>query len=300
MGVVRLDDEMRLKMREFISSYGESVCNKIDKISIRGLKDHDLLFESYNGGVGDFVKRYVENKTERSKKTLFGQVYEKVANLVASHNFKVSLKPKNLKADMVLYDEVNHRVYLVEIKSGPKWGNSSSGPEVIKRLTDSSDEIAVDNPGWWRGQEEPEKIKIVLECNGGSSPSILNPKHVKLVGSDKTYELQGRAAWYFLTGNPNFMFELAEFLEEERKKVEPIFNERCKEAEIRMMKEIKDKVMSTTGGDPSWVDLIKWAADNMPKFLNTTVEKKGMKILEYLVGKHALDNYYYPPEKENE
>ncbi|MCY3796495.1 MAG: PmeII family type II restriction endonuclease [Chloroflexi bacterium] len=137
---------------------------------------------------------------------LFGTFLEGVAVFVAEQVF-LGYKPAKGELrgiDLVL--EKNSKLYIVEIKSGPNWGNSS---QVQRMLSNFQDSIALLQPRF------PDKNIVPINgCMYGKERSPEKTGTIKRTGRpDESlvyWKLCGQEFWYFISNNIELYTDIIE------------------------------------------------------------------------------------------
>jgi len=108
-----------------ISMFHNSKLEKLKRIKLKELlkKKNPYLFKAKNINVaGDLVKGILDASLSSSEEALFGKFLEELAVFTSSITYG-GLKSAATGIDLEFQNEGTH--YLVSIKSGPNWGNSS-------------------------------------------------------------------------------------------------------------------------------------------------------------------------------
>ena len=111
--------------------------NRIDKLNnLKFLsilkKKNPYLFRAKNmNNASDIVKSILDAHLSSGEETLFGDWLEGLAIYISDDLLKKGRKSSSSGIDLEIVDEKYH--YLISIKSGPNWGNSS---QISKLTTD--------------------------------------------------------------------------------------------------------------------------------------------------------------------
>lgn len=140
---------------------------------------------------GDFVKTILDAFLSSQEESLFGGFLEKLAIYICNH---VYTGHKSSSEGIDLEVEKDSTKYIVAIKSGPNWGNSSQ----LKRMIDNF-----------------KKAKRILGTNTSSSLNVVAVNgccYGKDNSADKGdyLKLCGQRFWAFVSGNENLYTELIE------------------------------------------------------------------------------------------
>lgn len=171
--------------------------NRIEKLKRLRLKDvlqrkNPYLFKVKNiTTAGDFVKTILEAFLSSQEESLFGGFLEGLAVYVCGHVYNGK---KSSSEGIDLEFEKESTKYIVSIKSGPNWGNSSQ----IMRMKDNF-----------------KKAKRILGTNATTSGKVIAVNGC-CYGKDNSpdkgdyLKLCGQGFWYFVSGNKTLYTELIE------------------------------------------------------------------------------------------
>lgn len=160
-------------------------------------RKNPYLFRAKNQTVIQLVYGIMDAFLSSQEETLFGDFLEGVATFVAATVYGAR-KPgvDELRGiDLVLSKET--ATYIIEVKSGPNWGNSS---QVQRMLTHFKEAAEILN-----SQLPDEQIVAVNGCMYGRDRSPLKKGRLKAAGkADEIipyWKLCGQDFWYFISGN---------------------------------------------------------------------------------------------------
>jgi len=140
---------------------------------------------------GDFVKTILEAFLSSQEESLFGGFLEGLAVYVCGHVYNGK---KSSSEGIDLEFEKETTKYIVSIKSGPNWGNSSQ----IKRMKDNF-----------------KKAKRILGTNASTSANVIAVNGC-CYGKDNSpdkgdyLKLCGQRFWCFISGNDTLYAEMIE------------------------------------------------------------------------------------------
>jgi len=170
---------------------------RIEKLTRLQLKEvlrrkNPYLFKVKNiATAGDFVKTILEAFLSSQEESLFGGFLEELAVYVCGHVYDGK---KSSSEGIDLEFEKESVKYIVSIKSGPNWGNSSQ----IKRMIDNF-----------------KKAKRILGTNTSASANVIAVNGC-CYGKDNSpdkgdyLKLCGQRFWQFVSGNDTLYTELIE------------------------------------------------------------------------------------------
>lgn len=216
--------------------------NRIDKLKRLKLKTilkrkNPYLFKVKNiTTAGDFIKTILDAYLSSQEETLFGGFLEELARFIC-HSVYGGQKSAAEGIDLELVKD-NIR-YIITIKSGPSWGNSSQ----ISRMKDNF-----------------RKAKRILKTN------ILTPQHIIAIngccyGQDvypdkgEYLKLCGQPFWAFISGNNDLYTDIIEPLGHKAKEKNELFlNEYAKITNTFTLEFLQD--FCSPNGEILWKKLI--------------------------------------------
>ena len=160
-------------------------------------RKNPYLFRAKNQTVIQLVYGIMDAFLSSQEETLFGDFLEGVATFVASNVFDAR-KPNVDEfrgIDLVLQKE--SKSYIIEIKSGPNWGNSSQ----VQRMLTHFKEAA----GIMQSRFPDQKIIAVNGCMYGKDRSPQKTGRIKSAGKPDEimpyWKLCGQDFWFFISDN---------------------------------------------------------------------------------------------------
>ncbi len=153
----------------------------------------------------DLVTEILQAHLSSQEETVFGNYLEDLAIFVCSKEYN-GFKSSTPGIDLEL--EKNGTRYIIAIKSGPNWGNSS---QIAKMKLDFSRAIKVlhQNPA----------IKNIVAINGGCYGKDSRPD------KGDYQKLCGQAFWAFISGDDELYVQIIEPLGEKAKQKDELFKE---------------------------------------------------------------------------
>ena len=207
---------------------------RIDKLKRLRLKEvlkrkNPYLFKVKNiTTAGDFVKTILEAFLSSQEESLFGGFLEKLAVYVCGHVYDGK---KSSSEGIDLEFEKEAVKYIVSIKSGPNWGNSSQ----IKRMIDNF-----------------KKAKRILGTNTATSANVIAVNGC-CYGKDNSpdkgdyLKLCGQRFWSFVSGNDTLYTELIEPLGHKAKEKNEQFVEEYSKVINRFSREFIEMFCDSSG-----------------------------------------------------
>lgn len=207
---------------------------RIDKLKRLRLKEvlkrkNPYLFKVKNiTTAGDFVKTILEAFLSSQEESLFGGFLEELAVYVCGHVYDGK---KSSSEGIDLEFEKEAVKYIVSIKSGPNWGNSSQ----IKRMIDNF-----------------KKAKRILGTNTATSANVIAVNGC-CYGKDNSpdkgdyLKLCGQRFWSFVSGNDTLYTELIEPLGHKAKEKNEQFIEEYSKVINRFSREFIEMFCDSSG-----------------------------------------------------
>lgn len=138
----------------------------------------------------DLIKLLLDAHLSSQEESIFGEFLESLAIFICN---KVFQGKKSSAEGIDLEFERNEVIYIVSIKSGPNWGNSSQ----IKKMTDNFKKAQ----RILRTSNSKINIQAVNGCCYG---------HGNQPDKDDYWKLCGQDFWEFISGNENLYIDIVE------------------------------------------------------------------------------------------
>ena len=205
-------------------------------------RKNPYLFKAKNlDTTGELARNVVDAFLSSQEETLFGDLMESFAVHVAATLWD-GHKSKRVGLDLEF--ERDGKIYIVEIKSGVNWGNSSQ----IKRMKDNfaSARLAL------RALRDEEIIAI----NGCIYGKDARPLKTDAEDADRTYfKYAGQEFWHFLSGDDNLFREIIKPIDEEAREKDAAF----KVAYVAKINELTADLSLNflRDGQIDWIKLLK-------------------------------------------
>jgi len=152
-----------------------------------------------------FVRAVIDAYISSSEETLFGDFSENLARFICEsekNGYKSSCEGIDIE-----FTENNIR-YLVSLKSGPNWGNSSQVKKMIDNFKKAIKTLRTQNQGI--------NIRCVNGCCYGKDNCPDKGEYLKYCGE---------VFWYFVSGEQDFYLKILKPLEKEAKEKNKMFVE---------------------------------------------------------------------------
>jgi hypothetical protein len=216
-------------IRKEITKFHNKKIKKIRNLSTRELINGDpflVAMNNVNTGLC-WIRQCVDRIVFASEETLRGHVYENIAKFILKLRFKeITL---DSPVDIVL--EGKHNIFLIEIKSGSSWGNSSQWFALRKHFEAAEKQINL-------MKINKSVIKLLGICYG-------NSRHIER--DDGIIELRGPAFWTFVSGSTNFYFTLGKLCNSNSKLYAKKVELEKHKTILRLMEQFKGNVCYNNG-----------------------------------------------------
>ncbi len=185
-------------VEQHIGTFHQKRLEKLDQLRLSRVlqRKNPYLFKAKNIlTAGDFVRTILDAYLSSQEETLFGDFMEGLAIFVCQQTYG-GYKPQ--QSEYIGIDLIFERdgiVYIVEIKSGPNWGNSSQINKMIQNFAEARSNLARQYPG--------KEIIAVNGCSYGR-----NAQHSQ---RDGTYwKLCGQDFWQLISGDETLYTSIVE------------------------------------------------------------------------------------------
>jgi hypothetical protein len=210
-------------VEENIGSFHEKRLQKLDSLKLREVlrAKNPYLFKAKNVLTSEeIVKSLLEARISSSEETIFGDWLEGLAIFINQRVYdgrKSGIKGVDLEFDL------DGRRYIVNIKSGPKWGN---GPAIEKM------------------REDLVTAKKILKTSGANFP--VEAINGCCYGRDnKEYgdyrKLCGQQFWEFISGNAGLYLDIIEPLGHQAKERNEVFMQSYAQAVNKFTREFSNQ-----------------------------------------------------------
>jgi len=201
-------NEVTIFVERNIGDFHTKRLDKLRKLKLKQVlkRKNPYLFKATNVGTGqELVQSILDAYLSSQEETLFGQFIEEVAIFVAQ---KVYDGHKSTAEGIDLEFQKDGVYYIVSIKSGPNWGNSSQIQRLKRNFTQAK-----------RRLRQSAHISNVVAVNGCCYGKDNNPDKGEYL------KLCGQNFWEFISGNKNLYTDIIEPLGHQAKERDIVFNE---------------------------------------------------------------------------
>ena len=177
---------------------------KLEKVLMRR---NPYLYKAKNLEIAhDFVKTLFDDFLSQQERTIFGHFLEELAIFVGKEIYGGN-KSGIEGVDLEFFRDNTH--YIVSIKSGPNWGNSSE----VKKQTELFSKAA----RTIRQSKKSKNVCAILGCCFGQERTI---------DKGNFFKYCGQKFWDFLSGDPQLYLDIIKPLGHEAQKQNRMFHKR--------------------------------------------------------------------------
>jgi hypothetical protein len=186
-------NEIRDYIQSHINQFHERRAESLRKLKLIQIlkRKNPYLFRAKNiNTFHELVKHLLDAHLSSQEETIFGEFLENLAVFVCSQTYQ-GRKSSAEGIDLEFSKDGTH--YLVSIKSGPNWGNSSQVKKMVENFKKAQRFLRSNNPGI--------HIQAVNGCCYGKDANPDKGDYLKLCG---------QAFWEFISGNTRLYIDLIE------------------------------------------------------------------------------------------
>lgn len=186
-------NEIRDYIQSHINQFHERRAESLRKLKLIQIlkRKNPYLFRAKNiNTFHELVKHLLDAHLSSQEETIFGEFLENLAVFVCSQTYQ-GRKSSAEGIDLEFSKDGTH--YLVSIKSGPNWGNSSQVKKMVENFKKAQRILRSNNPGI--------HIQAVNGCCYGKDANPDKGDYLKLCG---------QAFWEFISGNSRLYIDLIE------------------------------------------------------------------------------------------
>ena len=246
------------KLNEFInvniSDFHKNRLASLNKLKLTDVlkRKNIYLYKAKNIQTSEeLIKAVTDAYLSSQEETIFGEFLEKLAVFTAQET-KGGFKSGIEGIDLEIIEDENKIRYIVSIKSGPHWGNSSQ----IKKMTDYF----------------AKAKKILKTQNSSSLPQIIavngccyGKDNQQYKSNGDYYKLCGQAFWEFISGEENFYLSIIEPLGYKVKEKNEDFAKDYAKVINKFCREFLNEYFSEDGSI-DWIKIVKLNSENKLKF----------------------------------
>lgn len=240
-------DEVVNYVESNIGRFHEKRIARLDSLKLSEVlrRKNPYLFRAKNVLTSqEIVKGIVDAHISSNEETLFGDWLEGLAIFINSKvygGFKSGIPGIDLEFDD------NQKRYIVTIKSGPNWGNSS---QITKMLADFKTAKKT-----MRTSNSKFEVVAVNGCCYGKDDTPFKGDY---------YKYCGKQFWFFISGNPDLYLQIIEPLGHSAKERNDDFNLKFNQKINIFVKQFGAHFVNLSGGI-DWPELIRFNSDSESK-----------------------------------
>ncbi len=235
-------------VEENIGTFHAKRLQKLEILQLKRLlvRKNPYLFKAKNILTAEgLVKSILDAFLSSQEETLFGDFLEGVAVFVCGKVYGGEKPLTSYLEGIDLVVEKDGRVYIVEIKSGPHWGNSSQIKKMLLNFERAKEIL--------REKYPEQEIIAINGCSYGTEP---NP-----IQRDGAYlKLCGQEFWKFISANDNLYTDIIEPLGHQAQQKNQAFLEAYAMIINRFTLEF-GKEFCLANGVIDWAKLVRWVSE---------------------------------------
>ncbi|MGB1205968.1 MAG: PmeII family type II restriction endonuclease [Chitinophagales bacterium] len=237
-------EQLNEYVEEHIDAFHTKRLEKLQKLNLKKIlkRKKPYLFKAKHILKSqDLIESLLDAFLQSQEETLFGNFLEEVAIFVCGNIFG-GIKTQNLEGIDLLFFK-NEILYIVEIKSGPNWGNSSQ----LKKLKDNFRKAKA-----ILSKKYPNTTIIAVNgCCYGKERKTDKGEYFKYCGQE---------FWEFISDNPNLYTDIIDPLGYKAKEK----NEAFDKAYVRVINKFTFEFMKdfcNNSGDINWKGLVAFNSE---------------------------------------
>lgn len=245
MKILNLDD-VRNYVNENIVDFHQRKLKSLEDLKLEKLlTKNPYLFKAKNlvtpqSLIEDLLNAFLSSSEEK----FFGDFLEGLAVFVAEQTCE-GHKSTAQGVDLEFFNKDTH--YIVSIKSGPNWGNSSQQDKLEQDLKTAVARL--------KQSHHARNIQPVLGiCYGKTKTSFIRG-YMKIVG---------QSFWYLISENPNLYTDIVEPIGHHAEEHNNAFAIEKNKIVSRFTIEMGNKFFNSTTGEVDWIKLIQFNSGNYP------------------------------------
>ncbi len=236
-------DAVRQYVNENIQHFHDRKIASLKELTLnRLLQKNPYLFKAKNiNWPPDLIKALLEAFLSSSEEKLFGDFLEGLAVFVAGQTCN-GHKSAAQGVDLEFINRGTH--YVVSVKSGPNWGNSSQHRRLAQDLRDAVTRV--------KQSRTTLKVQPVLGICYGKTRS----RHT----ADGYWKVVGQNFWYLISENPNLYTDIIEPIGHRAQEHNEAFLQQQDKIAFDFVLEFAERF--STEGRVNWVKLVEYNSGN--------------------------------------
>lgn len=238
-------DELNEYVNKNISDFHQRRLNKLQDLSLKKilLKKNPYLFKAKNLlKASDLVENLMQAFLSSSEEPMFGYFLEDLAIFICS---KVYSGIKSSSQGIDLEFSKGQIRYIVSIKSGINWGNSSQHKKLGQDFADCLRRLKQSNIN--------QIYQPVLGICYGKAKTKLTPNFLRVVG---------QSFWHLISDNPNLYLEIIEPIGYKAQEKNQTYNNARAAVFNKMTLEFTQNFCHADG-EIDWEELVKYNSKNL-------------------------------------
>lgn len=227
-------------VEENIGTFHLKRIKSLDKLKLSQIlkRKNPYLFKAkYSLTSETIIKGLVDAHISSNEETIFGDWLEGLAIFINEKVYKG--RKSGITGVDLEFDKKNIR-YIVNIKSGPNWGNSSQISKMIEDFKTAKKTLRTSNS------------KLIVSAVNGCCYGIDNAPD-----KGNYYKYCGQRFWEFISGDPNFYTDIIEPLGHQAKEKNDDFYKSYAQMINKFTKEFSNDFCNKSG-EIDWVKLVKF------------------------------------------
>lgn len=211
-------------------------------------KNPYLYKAKYVGTAEELVRMLLEAYLSSKEETQFGRFMEKIAIWICQQVYDGYKAEESLGVDLIFQREAT--LYLIEIKSGPYWGNSSQIRDLKVKFADVREKLQPDYPD----------LQLVA-VNG----CVYGRERRSYKENGDYYKLCGQDFWRFISGSDTLYTDIIEPLGTQARRHSDEYIAAVKKKITRFTREIDTRFFEEDGSI-NWTRLVEYVSSHDPKY----------------------------------
>jgi site-specific DNA-methyltransferase (cytosine-N4-specific) len=232
---------------------------KLNKLELKSVlrQKNPYLFKAKNIELAsDLVKSIVDAFLSSQEETIFGSLLEGFAIYVSSTLYG-GFKPENMPSVDLIFER-DDKYYIVEIKSGTKWGNATHINAMKNNFQKARKNLRVDgvtkeivavNGCIYGKDNRPLKDKIKIKGNG-----VIDEEPDRIY-----YKYAGQEFWRFISGDDELYREIIAPIDNEARQKDETFK-KAYAAKVNEMTQDFTANFMTADNQIDWIKLVDYVS----------------------------------------
>lgn len=246
-------------VEENIGDFHQTRLDRIKKLQLGDVlrRKNPYLFRAKSQNVIPLVTGIMDAFLSSQEEGLFGNFMEGVAVFVARTVYGGHKPSLEELTGMDLVFERDGNVYVVDVKSGPNWGNASQKVAMRRNFRDAINRLESRYPD--------KKIIPINGCMYGKDRSPEKNESIKeegkVVDTIKYWKLCGQDFWYLISDNPHLYTDIIEPLGHRAKQRNTAFQEEYDSFLNRLVRDFLNSYCNEDGS-VAWDRLTRFVSES--------------------------------------